>query len=246
MKKTIATFSIIFLMAGILATLHAVQQTSELRKEVIKINYINLYQARDLARKFLTGKGKLEIIIENNILIVEDIPEVVDKIVSLLREIDIKSVDLEFRVDLILGSTLAPVKEANKEIKEKTDKELNSDPLIKQLKSLLKYSYFQRLDSSIIKVQDNSISSQRLGSEGLSFKLRLHPRYIKEGSQDTYQVELRLSQHKGFNPEGKEISLTLIDTTFHLKSGERTVVGVSKLDGGDKALILILSGKVIK
>ncbi len=31
-----------------------------------------------------------------------------------------------------------------------------------------------------------------------------------------------------------------------IKSGEKTVVGVSKLDGGDKGLILILSAKVIK
>jgi len=246
MKRTIATFSIIFFLIGVSSWLQGSQHTADLRKEVIKINYINLYEARDLARKFLTRQGKLEVIRENNILIVEDIPEVVDKIVSLLKEIDIERVDLEFRVDLILGSTLAKVKEATKEIKEKTDKELNSDPLIKQLKSMLRYTYFQRLDSSLIKVQDNSSSSQRLGSEGLSFKLQLHPRYIKEGSQDTYQVELWLSQHKGFNPEGKEISLTLIDTTFHLKSGERTVVGVSKLDGGNKALILILSGKVIK
>ncbi|NIN93016.1 hypothetical protein GTO36_08580, partial [bacterium] len=47
-------------------------------------------------------------------------------------------------------------------------------------------------------------------------------------------------------PEKKERERVLIGTTLTVKSGERTVVGVSKLDGGDKALILILSGKVIK
>jgi hypothetical protein len=37
----------------------------------------------------------------------------------------------------------------------------------------------------------------------------------------------------------------LISTTLLLKSGEKTVVGVSK-SAGDKGLILILSGKPIK
>jgi hypothetical protein len=31
-----------------------------------------------------------------------------------------------------------------------------------------------------------------------------------------------------------------------MKSGEKTVVGVSKMDGGDKALILIISGKILR
>ena len=104
----------------------------------------------------------------------------------------------------------------------------------------------KRLDSSIIKVQDNKRSSQRMGGDGMSFLLRMEPRLIKEEKANTLQVELRLSQRQGINKEGNEISSTLIDTTLALKSGERTVVGVSRLNGGDKALILILSGKVIK
>jgi hypothetical protein len=37
----------------------------------------------------------------------------------------------------------------------------------------------------------------------------------------------------------------LIESTLNIKSGDRTVVGVSKLDGGGQGLILIISGKVI-
>ncbi|MCX6573567.1 MAG: hypothetical protein NTX99_06200, partial [Candidatus Aminicenantes bacterium] len=38
---------------------------------------------------------------------------------------------------------------------------------------------------------------------------------------------------------------TLIESTLNIKSGDRTVVGVSKLDGGDKGLILIISAKIV-
>jgi len=40
-------------------------------------------------------------------------------------------------------------------------------------------------------------------------------------------------------------STSVVQTTLTMKSGEKTVVGVSKMDGGDKGLILIISGKVI-
>jgi len=38
----------------------------------------------------------------------------------------------------------------------------------------------------------------------------------------------------------------LIDTSLSIQSGERSVVGVSKLNGGDLGLILIIEGKIIK
>jgi hypothetical protein len=41
-------------------------------------------------------------------------------------------------------------------------------------------------------------------------------------------------------------SKDLIRSFLNIKSGDRTVVGVSKLDGGDKGLILIISGKVVE
>jgi len=41
------------------------------------------------------------------------------------------------------------------------------------------------------------------------------------------------------------ISRELLRSHLNLKSGERAVVGVSRLDGGEKGLILIVSGKVI-
>jgi hypothetical protein len=118
------------------------------------------------------------------------------------------------------------------------------------LKSVLGYTDYNRIDSSFIRIQDDSYSDLKLGGQGLDLRLRLEPRYVKEEKGDTFQLGLHLVQHISaiktdrIEKEGKKI--TLIGTTLTVKSGERTVVGVSKLDGGDKALILIISGKVIK
>ena len=176
-------------------------------------------------------------------LIIEDIPEMVEKILSILKEIDIKPLDLQFTVDLIIGSISG---ERNEERpRSKPAERLKSDPLMRELTRVLAYEYFEKLDSTLIKVQDNSRSTQRMGGEGLTFRLDLQPRYIKEETGESMRVELRLTKDS-YKNDGSLISLTLIDTTISLKSGEKSVVGVSKLNGGDEALILILSGKVLK
>jgi len=238
MKKLAIISLVLFLLAGMNGYLYSSPEKTELRKEIVTVKYIETRAAYDILGKFLSPKGTIQPVRRENKLIIEDLPEVVEKLLSMLKEIDVKPVDLQLNVELILGSMT---------LKEKTDldKELMSDPVMKELGNLLKYKSFKRLDSAIIKIQDNRYSSQRMGGEGISLKLDMRPRYIKEEKGDTFQVELGLRQHRGFNAEGKEITIVLIDTTLTLKSGQRTVVGVSKLDGGDKALILIISGKII-
>lgn len=239
MKKSVIIFLLLFLLIGATQTFHAANDQPELRTEVVTIKYIDAMWARSLLQRYLSRKGKIQELHRGNKLVIEDTPEIVEKILYILKELDVKPLDFQFTIDLILGSMTLISKEG-------LDKKLKSDPLIKELRNLLKYTSFERLDSSIIKVQDNSRSTQRIGGKGLSFKLNLRPRHIKEEKSDTFQVELSLSQDKGFKEDGSMKSLALINTSLTLKSGDVTVVGVSKLNGGEKALILILSGKVIK
>jgi len=232
-------FVCFILLIGSTPFLFSSNENPEMRKEIVKIKYMNAHEAQNVLRQYISSKGKIQVIHSENRLVIEDIPEVMEKLHSILKEIDVRPVDLQFTIELILGSLISGEK-------NEIQKELRSDPVIKELSSLLKYKSFKLLDSSIIKIQENKRSYQRMGGEGKSFKLSLYPRYIKEEKNEILQVELRLAEHMGINLEGKESTLTLIDTTLTLKSGERTVVGVSKLDGGDKALILIISGLVIE
>jgi hypothetical protein len=247
MKKISIILLASFFLSGMSLSLYGQQPARpELRKEIVQVKYLSVYRAAELLRPYLTPlipgpAGKIQDLRERNALIIEDTPEQVEKILSMLKELDVKPLDLQFTADLILGSLETFQGATGDELKE-----LMSDPVIKELNSLLRYKSFKRLDSSIIKVQDNTGSSQRIGGSDISLQLEMRPRFIKEEKADTFRLELDLSQSKGLNSEGKERTYTLLHTTLSLKSGERTVVGVSKLDGGDKALILILSGKVIK
>lgn len=245
MKKATIFFAALFLLAGMIPLLDASQDPviNNARKEVIKVNYIDVRSAYSILMPYKSRNGKLQLVRESNMLIIEDLPEIVEKILTILKEIDIKPLELQFTVDLIMGSMSRDRNEDPSS--EKSSRELKSDPLIRELSKLLTYQSFKRLDSTLINVLDNNDSTQRLGGGGMSFRLDLHPRYIKEEKGDSIRVELSLSSTR-YKKDGSPISLSLIDTTISLESGDRSVVGVSKLNGGEMALILILSGVVKK
>ena len=219
----------------------------QLRHEIIEVKYINANWALGLLKQYMSRYGKINQIPGTNKVIIEDTTEIVDKILSMLEEIDTKPLDLQFNVDLLLGST-------QEDPKTEWAKDKKNEAVLRELQGLLKYKSFTMLDSSILKVQDNSRSSQRIGGKGINLNLQLNPRYVRDQGDDSFQVDLRLSQYQGFKSDGNERTLTLIDTNLTLKSGERTVVGVSKLtyiphregEETDVALIMILSGKVLK
>jgi hypothetical protein len=226
-----------------------VPQPAQLRKEVVKVNYIDAPEALQILHSYKSPRGRIQMQRNRNTLIIEDTPEFVDKLLSILKEIDVRPLDLMFTVDVIMGAKDEP---------EAGDPVPASDPLMRELKDLLKYAYFTRLDSTLVKVRDNGRSSQRLGGLGIGLQLELYPRHVKDGNQDGFQVELSLRQTtkrmSRRDDQGKveywaaplEKTLSLLQTSLSLKDGERSVVGVSKLNGGDTALILIIEGKVVQ
>jgi hypothetical protein len=241
-------------LTGITLNLHALQdqRKPELKKELVKLKYVEADEVHKVLSSFQSKYGRITSNDDLNVITIQDTPEIVDKMLMLIKDIDVKPVDLLITADLILGSMgIVEMPELAGLINEKqSKKKLESDPIIKELKSVLGYTNYNRIDSSFIRIQDGSYSNLKLGGRGLDLSLRFEPHYVKEEKGDTFQLELRLVQHisaiKTDLIEKKEKEMVLIGTTLTVKSGERTVVGVSKLDGGNRALILIISGKVIK
>lgn len=238
MKRILVSLIIVCFLAGIIQNLYASQDENktesgmQLRSK--RLSYLKVNTAIHLVKPFLSMKGKIIAVQERNMLIIQDIPQVVEKILSLIDSIDVKPIDLQFTIDLISGSRLL-------DSKGDTDKELSADPAIKEILELLKYNYFKNLGTTIIKVQDNSESSHMIG-KGL--QLEMAPQLTRGGD---IVVELRLTHRSGSNREGREINTILIQTKLAIKNKKRTMVGVSKLDdGGNKALIVFITGTIIK
>jgi hypothetical protein len=217
-------------------------ETKNLRKEIIRLKYVNASAVQSLLY-FYTSR-QMNIMINAgipDILIVSDTPENVEKILAVIREIDTKPADVLFTVQLILGS----------ETDAQTDAELQSDPIIKELRKLLRYKGYTLLDSTLVRVINRERASVVLGPKA-EFVFALQPDVAGDDKAPVIKTEVRLRQviqaavqESATMKAAQPIVNTLIESTLNIKSGDRTVVGVSKLDGGDKGLILIISAKIV-
>jgi hypothetical protein len=102
---------------------------------------------------------------------------------------------------------------------------------------------------SLVRAIDKQRSRITLGTKETAFFLELEPVYVSEEKAELLRVNVDLAQSwESIKADGgvERHSGSLIESTLSLKPGESAVVGVSKMGGSDKGLILIISGKVIK
>jgi len=252
MKKVLMAFVMLALLAAVVLPSFAQEQpgqaptpqkpeTRPLRKELVQLKYVSGADIQQLIYTFLDGRyERVNMSSDKKTLTVTAYPENMDKVLQVIKELDIKPPDLLFTVQLVMGS----------ETEEKTDPELQSDPIIKELRKLLRYRGYTLLDTSLIRGMDKQKSEVILGQKA-EFELFLAPDVAKGAPTDNIKIELRLRHKSQENilrqgqSETRFMEKDLIQSTLSLKSGDKTVVGVSKLDGGDKGLILILSAKVV-
>ena len=251
MKRSIGILLVFLLLLGVTTSIFAIEEQQprpELRKEFVKLKYVKAKQVHQLLLGYRSEYGDIRTEDELNIVTIRDIPEFVEKMLSLIKEIDVKPVDILFTVDLIVGSFKEELEEVTAVRKKPIDKELESDPVMKEMQRVMSFRTLDKIGSALIRVRDGSYSDQRIGGADLEFRLRMRPRHIKEEKGDSFQVELEL-QHERVKRTGGAVqreNVTLLETGLNLKSGEKTIVGISKLDGDDRALVLVISGKILR
>ena len=209
-------------------------EMKNLRKEIVKLKYVRAQDVQNVLFTFLSPDGRIQFNPNMpTVLAVSDTPENIEKILAAIREIDIKPADFLFTVQLVLGS----------EADAQTDGDLQADPIIKELRKLLRYKGYTLLDSTLIRVVNRERASVILGPKA-EFEFSLQPDVSGDAKAPVIRTEVRLRKTAWPGSE-KPVATTLIESSLNIKSGDRTVVGVSKLDGGDKGLILIISGKIV-
>jgi type II secretory pathway component GspD/PulD (secretin) len=239
MKKSVG-ITILLALSMVLSSAAFSQETArKMRQEIVKLKYIDREDIRIVLSTFLSPYGRISPTEKSGLLTISDIPENVEKILAVIRELDVKPADIQFTIQLVLAST--------EDDPGKSEELSKDDPLIKELRNLLNFKFFYALDSSLVRAIDREDSEVTMGSQA-ELRLQLRPKYIREEKEELIQVEARLSKILLTGPDlAKNLnSLTLLTSNFTMRSGEKTVVGVSKLDGGDKGLILIITGKIVR
>ena len=145
-----------------------------------------------------------------------------------------KPAEIVFSFQLILGSVTGD---------DRTDEALKDDPVIKELRAIMKYSTFALQDTGSLRTKEKTAALTILGKQR-QYILALTPFLIPDEKGGEIQTEIRF----GYNFPGQK-DADLIRSTIFLKPGERTVVGVSKPQGSepvDQGLILIITGKPVR
>ena len=222
-------------------------EAKSLRKEIVKLKYVRAQDIQNLLYTYVGRDGRIQFNPNMpSVLAVSDTPENVEKILAAIREIDVKPADVLYTVQLVLGS----------EADAATDAELKADPVIREIGKLLRYKGYTLLDSTLVRTVNMENGDVRFGPKA-EFELALRPEVTGDARTPVVMTQVRLRQTVRVlakaKPEGAETSqgqaanaVTLIESALNIKSGDRTVVGVSKLDGGDKGLILIISAKIVE
>jgi hypothetical protein len=234
MKKITLVLSVVIVLA--ISLLGATQETKQpMKQELVKLNYVRSADINVLLFPYMSREGRINFSPnQNNFLSLSDYPENVDKMLAVIKEIDVKPPDVLFTVQLVLASEDGAAK---------TDESLINDPIIKELRGFLKYKSFGLLDTSLVRGTNRQESTLTMGPSG-NFVLEMTPDTITVDRVQTVKVFVRLKQILG-SFEAKQTSQSLLDSSLTMKSGDKTVVGVSRTAGGDKGLILIIQAKVI-
>jgi type II secretory pathway component GspD/PulD (secretin) len=225
--------NLVFLTGGLSQNKESIPK---LRQEVVKLKYTKAQAVQNLLMVFYGPNTRIGFNSQiPDVLTIVDLPENVEKILEAIKKIDVKPRDLLFTVQIVLGS----------EAEGKINETLKDDPLIRELQKLLRYKSYSMLDVAMVRAMDREESGLAFGQSG-QFQLLLKPVITEESPQGNIKIELYLRQLSGMWYEGQRAQpTTLISSNLNLRSGDRTVVGVSRLDGGDKGLILIISGKIL-
>ncbi len=140
---------------------------------------------------------------------------------------------------LLLSAAMKPSTTAGPEIPENAQKALND------LKKFLPFKSYQLVDGAWLSATEGRSSQARLaGSNGAAYKVELRFRSTADSQPPSLFVEaFKLDQEMVVQmKEGPQYGgRRLIETSFSVKEGETIVVGTSKADGADGALVVLLT-----
>jgi hypothetical protein len=126
----------------------------------------------------------------------------------------------------------------------------NTQKALADLKEFLPFKSYELLDMAWLSAtQDRTAEAHMVGRPGQNYRMIMRFRNVGARADrdlfvDAFQLTLEPFATKAEGGEGKDThhpGRELIDTSFGLKEGETLVVGTSKVDGLDEAVVVLLT-----
>lgn len=233
-----SALSLLSLLAALLLTTPAMAERPEepeLRTEVVTLKYIEPHDAAQVLRSLSSRWGQIDHNRDLKVITIVDQPALVEKMLEIIADLDKPSTQLDFGIYLVIaGPKEAGAKKPGPEL----------DDVMGELKKLFAYESYSIHDRAAIRMLAGREAAIQVGGTD-GFRLEIGSRG-EPGEDGRIGLDLNLYRPRTLNNDGNVVIIqdTVVATSIDVRDGETTVVGASKLDGDDRALITILRTRV--
>jgi hypothetical protein len=150
---------------------------------------------------------------------------VVEVMLKMVKQFDVKPPQLQLSLRLVLATTGDEPTPVPRELKS----------VAAQLKEVFNYNRFSVLDKAFIRTEANQMSLLKVGGDK-DYTVEVRTELV-EGSKSAVRLRFHM-----WRTQGRQ---NLIMTTVEIKDGETAILGASRINGEGKALITIVSMKML-
>lgn len=229
MKKLLTAHLVLALTVLLLSPLNAAAQENkrpELVERIFTISYADLSTIHDLARRFASEWGVITVDPQSKTIIVRDTRDAIERIATKIASIDVPPDQLRLTFFVFQAS-----KTEGGQQKDELPKGVTS--ALDEVKKLMAYKSFSLIDSGLLTMVSTADAGDLRVSENIA--ISFHMDYHRESKY------LRLDNLTLFKEDEDKKLRQLFRTDVALGNGEVVVAGASKLDGGDTALLTIVT-----
>ncbi|MCP4869797.1 MAG: hypothetical protein GY898_13880 [Proteobacteria bacterium] len=210
---------------------------ADFRTEVISLKHVEARNLMDVLDPFTSQWGQIDHNRELNVITISDKPALVEQMLAVIERLDQPRSELELTVFLI---------EASRD--GKADPQLTAalSDVWADLKGLFAYKGYRERDRALLRVTADRSTTQRIGGED-GYEMEIQVRELDPES-GRFQLAVSIFKKVEVSSDGKVLFVNenIVSTTMEVKDGKTSVVGASRLNGDDRALITVIKTKVVR
>lgn len=193
------------------------------------VKFKGVDEVATLVNPLLSEKGAVTLQPSLHTVIVQDYEKNLRQIEMAIASFDVAPATAEISIKLIRASKSTEETPISEEVKS-----------MSKLGEVLKFNHYSLLDTGLVQCQEGQVSTILLAG---AYQISFTPDVIAEGDGvirlKSFQLKKRKQQTPGRGPWVPMLSLTI-----NLRNEETLVLGATRFEASDQAVMIILSGKV--
>lgn len=203
----------------------------EVLTKAFVIKFRKVDEVASIVNGLLSDRGAITLQPRLRTVVVQDTEKNLRQVEMAIAAFDVPPPAVELSVKLVRATKNPEVTPIAEEIKS-----------MAKVSEVLKFNQYALLDSGLLQCEEGEKTALTLAKDYL---LGFTADVIQEGNGIIRLKDFQLRRRKK-DSEGKDVYVPLISVTINLRNGETLVLGASRFEESNQALMLILLGNVKK